>query len=83
MQQHGLGDFLLTPEQAGAPGLGRRLNPKKYYVACRWNTGDYPWLRDNAVWVEANGRRLAARAVDWGPSTSTHRVADLSPGARG
>lgn len=80
MQECGLGGFLLSPTQARAPGMGRRLDPSKYYVACRWPLSLYEWLRHNQVWVEANGSRLAARPVDWGPSAGTHRVADLSPG---
>jgi hypothetical protein len=80
MQECGLGDFLLSPTQAHAPGLGRRLDPSKYYLACRWPLSQYDWLRHHDVWVEANGNRVAARPVDWGPNTKTHRVADLSPG---
>jgi hypothetical protein len=29
MKNHGLGGFLLSQQAAGAPGLGRRLNPEK------------------------------------------------------
>lgn len=80
MMNHKLGDYLLTPAYAGAPGLGRRLNPAKYYIACRWNPDDYPMLRDAVAHVSAEGKTLKARPVDWGPNINTDRVADLSPG---
>ena len=75
--------FLPTPPP-GTTGLGRRLNPDKYYFACRWNYNDTPreFLRRALARVEnpANGRAADARPVDWGPHISTGRVADLSPG---
>jgi hypothetical protein len=75
--------FLPTPPP-GTTGLGRRLNPEKYYFACRWNYNDTPreFLRRALARVEnpANGRAADARPVDWGPNISTGRVADLSPG---
>jgi len=76
----GLSSYLLTEQQAGAPGLARRLNPKKFYIACRWNTDDYPDLRDAVAHVSANGKTFEARPVDWGPNVNTGRAADLSPG---
>ena len=75
--------FLPTPPP-GTTGLGRRLNPDKYYFACRWNYNDTPreFLKRALARVEnpANGRAADARPVDWGPHISTGRVADLSPG---
>src|SRR6476659_5260603 len=75
--------FLPTPPP-GTTGLGRRLNPEKYYFACRWNYNDTPreFLRGAlAPWeTPAIGRAADARPVDWGPNISTGRVADLSPG---
>lgn len=78
MQMHGLGDYLLP---ANGHGLFRRLNPEKFYVACRWDYSATPvaMLRDAVAIVEANGRQAAARPVDWGPNIRTGRVADLSP----
>jgi hypothetical protein len=74
--------FLPTPPP-GTTGLGRRLNPEKYYFACRWNYNDTPreFLRRALARVEnpANGRAVDARPVDWGPNIATGRVADLSP----
>ena len=75
--------FLPTPPP-GTTGLGRRLNPDKYYFACRWNYNDTPreFLKRALARVEnpANGRTADARPADWGPNISTGRVADLSPG---
>ena len=75
--------LFLTPPP-GITGLGRRLDPDKYYFACRWNYNDTPreFLRRALARVEnpANGRAADARPVDWGPNISTGRVADLSPG---
>jgi hypothetical protein len=82
MRECGLGDYLLTEQEAKASGLARRLNPKKYYLACRWpaDTQTYSYLRSHSATVRANEKTVQARPVDWGPSTSTRRVADLSPG---
>ena len=75
--------FLPTPPP-GTTGLGRRLNPDKYYFACRWNYNDTPreFLKRALARVEnpSNGRAADARPVDWGPNIATGRVADLSPG---
>ena len=81
MQQH-LPGWLLSPAEAKAHGLARRIDPKRFYCAARWPTNRYSFLRDATVWVRnvGNGKELAARAVDWGPNINTGRVADLSPG---
>ena len=75
--------FLPAPPP-GTTGLGRRLNPAKYYIACRWDYNQAPkaFLRDSLAVVlnPENGRSVSARPVDWGPSPDTNRVADLSPG---
>jgi hypothetical protein len=75
--------LFLTPPP-GITGLGRRLDPDKYYFACRWNYNDTPreFLKRALARVEnpANGHAVNARPVDWGPNISTGRVADLSPG---
>jgi hypothetical protein len=77
--------YLFLPSQPpGTTGLGRRLNPDKYYFACRWNYNDTPkeFLKHVLARVEnpLNRRAADARPVDWGPNISTGRVADLSPG---
>lgn len=78
--------FLPAPPP-GTSGLGRRLNPDRYYFACRWNYAETPreFLRRSLARVEnpANGRAVDARPVDWGPNALTGRVADLSPGLAG
>lgn len=80
----GIGDWLLSASEAGASGVGRRLNTAKFYVACRW---DYKitskaFLRTALIRVTnpKNGNMQVARAVDWGPNAKTERAADLSPG---
>ena len=78
-------DLFLPAPPPGTTGLGRRLNPAKNYLACRWDYTQTPkvFLRDAIALLvnPENGRSVAARPVDWGPSPDTHRVADLSPGA--
>lgn len=81
MIQHLGADWVLSVSLAGASGIARRINPDKPYLACRWPTDRYGFLRDAVVWVQnAAGKSVAARAVDWGPNAKTGRVADLSPG---
>ncbi len=77
-------DFFLSESAAHARGWGRRLNPAKFYIACRWDYSLTPkaFLRTAQITVQdpTNGRSAQARAVDWGPNERTGRVADLSPG---
>lgn len=78
-------------------GQARRLNPDAFYVAARWPytnafraspipasqlgskssyDGGFPVL------IEANGRKIVAWAVDYGPhGNTTDKDIDLSPGA--
>jgi hypothetical protein len=73
--------FFLGEAEADAPGLARRLNPRKFYIACRWPSDlSRSFLQLATVQVSAGGKSAEARAVDKGPSSSTGRVADLSPG---
>lgn len=82
MVQHGLGDYLVGSLRF--PGLGRRLNPSKAYLACRWDYNRTPveFLQNALAYVmnDATGEIEKARPMDWGPNVSTGRVADLSPG---
>lgn len=75
--------FLDTPE-SGATGLARRLNPEKFYIACRWDykITSMAFLRKTQVLVKnpKNEKIAHAQPVDWGPNKKTGRVADLSPG---
>lgn len=78
--------FLPAPPP-GTTGLGRRLDPTKFYLACQWDYNQTPrdFLRNNLATVTnpQNGRSVSAQPVDWGPDPDTHRVADLSPGVAG
>ena len=78
------GDFFLSESVARARGWGRRLNPEKFYIACRWDYSLTPkaFLRTAQVTVQdpTNGRSAQARVVDWGPHERTGRIADMSPG---
>lgn len=77
-------DFFLTEKEAKARGWGRRLNPDKFYIACRWDYSQTPksFLTTAVITVQdpTNGRSAQARAIDWGPHEDTNRVADISPG---
>jgi hypothetical protein len=89
---------LFLPEQpAGTTGLARRLNPRAYYMAMRWDYVRFPReaLRNGLVRLSVPGadpnRYIFARPVDFGPgdgavidgqpTRDTGRLADLSPGA--
>ena len=87
---------LFLPESpAGTTGLARRLNPRAFYLAMRWDYAVYPvqFLRSAIVKLTnpANGFHVFARPVDFGPgdgstidgqpTQNTGRIADLSPGA--
>src|SRR5438552_7868947 len=79
-----LKDYFLAAQPPGTTGLARRLDPDKYYLACRWDYAVTPqdFLRHTLVAVKnvRNGKQAQAKPVDWGPNKSTGRVADLSPG---
>ena len=87
---------LFLPQQPpGTTGLARRLNPRAYYLAMRWNYARFPaiFLRSAVVKLTnpANDHYIYARPVDYGPgdgtiidgqpTPDTNRLADLSPGA--
>ena len=67
-------------------GLARRLDPKKHYIAMRW---DYDvFSKDRLAGYEMasvrskkTSKHALCHPVDWGPHVDTGRVADLSPGA--
>jgi hypothetical protein len=77
-------DFFETAAQTGAPGLARRINPQKFYIAYRWPQLSIlraPLQRAIVGLVNpSNGATQTARIVDWGPAKRTGRIADLSPG---
>ncbi len=86
--------FLAQPPE-GTTGLARRLNPRAYYLAMRWDYARFPkeLLRHTVVRLTnlASGASILARPVDFGPgdgtiidgapTPDTGRIADLSPGA--
>ena len=88
--------YLFLPVQpAGTTGLARRLNPRAFYLAMRWDYALWPQqvLRNAIVKLTnpANALHVFARPVDFGPgdgtiidgqpTQDTGRIADLSPGA--
>jgi hypothetical protein len=76
--------YFLPEQPPGATGMGRRLNPDAFYIACRWNYDVTPrrFLKTVKVQVTnpASGKSALAQPIDWGPAESTGRIADLSPG---
>ena len=81
---HQYKDYFLPEQPPATTGLARRLNPEKFYLACRW---DYKHSSPSSlkrilvkVTNPANGRTAYAKPIDWGPHVKTGRVADLSPG---
>jgi hypothetical protein len=87
---------LFLPESpAGTTGLARRLNPRAFYLAMRWDYSVHSkeLLRNTVVHLLSpkTGFHLFARPVDWGPADGddvdgkttidTRRIADLSPAA--
>ena len=81
---HLVEEYFLPSQPSGTSGLARRLDPDKYYIACRWDYKSTPknYLIKTLVEVgnPDNGRYAQAKPVDWGPAAWTGRVADLSPG---
>ena len=64
-------------------GLARRLNPWVHYIACRWDYQVTPaemLLSQQALVRVEGGNELTAWPSDWGPHSTTGRIADLSPG---
>ncbi len=76
--------LFLSDQPPDTTGLGRRLNPDKFYLACRWDytVTSRSFLRNVLAFVQSvsTGQVEQASPVDWGPNTDTGRVADLSPG---
>jgi hypothetical protein len=74
--------LFLPYQPEGTTGLARRLNTEVSYVACRWNYDITPpdmLLKKKALIRVPGGAELTAFPADWGPHSSTGRVADLSP----
>jgi len=87
--------LFLSVQPPGTSGLARRLNPRAFYLAMRWDYALHPrqLLRNSVVKLTnpANALHVFARPVDFGPgdgsvidgqpTPDTGRIADLSPGA--
>ncbi len=87
--------LFLPAQPAETTGLARRLNPRAFYLAMRWDYTRWPkdFLRNAVVKLTnpANERYVFARPVDFGPgdgsiidgttTQDTRRIADISPGA--
>ena len=78
-------ELFLPQQPPGTTGLARRLNPAKFYIACRWDYDTHPkeMLADQrmlALVRSKTGKQFYAHPADWGPHEDTDRVADLSPG---
>lgn len=84
VQDPRLSKIFLPEQPPGTTGLARRLNPRAFYVACRFDYKKTPksFLRtaDLRVRNPRTGAAVNAVAADWGPSEASGRVADLSPG---
>ena len=75
-------ELFLPYQPEGTTGLARRLNPYVGYVACRWDYMTTPTellLAKRALIRAEGGRETLAFPADWGPHSSTNRIADLSP----
>src|SRR5215472_13479020 len=77
--------IFLPHQPAGTTGLARRLDPDKHYIALRWDYSQFPKTRLAGpelahVYAPKTGRGATAAPADWGPHTSTGRLADISPG---
>ena len=75
--------LFLPYQPEGTTGLARRLNPHTHYIACRWDYQVTPHellLSKQALVRVPSGIELTAFPSDWGPHTSTGRIADISPG---
>jgi hypothetical protein len=75
----------LKVQPPGTTGLARRLDPRTFYIATRWDYDYFP----KAVLAGADvalvrspktGKQAEAHPTDWGPHVDTGRVADISPG---
>jgi hypothetical protein len=77
---------LLPNQPPGTTGLIRRLDPSKYYIACRWDgSTNRSFLKKGDMAKVSNprtGKAIKARPVDYGPNKFTNCVADISPGLK-
>jgi hypothetical protein len=75
--------LFLDKQPPNTTGLARRLNPEVFYVACRWDYAKTPksmLATAEQALVQVGDKKFLAWPSDWGPHTSTGRIADISPG---
>jgi hypothetical protein len=75
------GDIFYAEQPPNTTGLARKLNSEgSFYVATRWDYDATPRdeLLSKQALVSAGGKSVLAWPADWGPHTSTGRVADVS-----
>lgn len=75
--------LFLKDQPVGTTGLARRLNPKVYFCACRWDYSitSKKELRNSLVQITYKNRTIVAAIADWGPHERTNRIIDVSKGA--
>jgi N-acetylmuramoyl-L-alanine amidase len=75
------GDIFYDAQPPGTTGLARKLDSEgSYYVACRWDYDVTPreQLLATQALVSAKGKSVRCWPADWGPHSSTSRIADVS-----
>lgn len=78
--------YFLAQQPPGTTGLMRRLDPTKFYLACRYDSGVADYLRSHLVTVtnpHDRSKSAQGRVVEWGPPRRPEYegyVAALSPG---
>jgi hypothetical protein len=80
-------ELFLDQQPSGTTGAARALDPESDYIAMRWDYEDQ-WSKSELasgnvmflVRAPKTGKQHIARPADWGPHTSTGRIADISPG---
>ena len=79
-----LRDYFLPQQPPGTTGYAKRLDPSKFYLACRWDYDVTPQSDLRAGFATLtnprNGKSALAKPIDYGPNERTGRDADLSPG---
>ena len=78
-------EIFLDSQPPGTTGLARRLDPDEFYIAMRFDYDQFSKDRlagpeKAMVFAPKTGKKAMAHPADWGPHTSTNRVADISPG---
>jgi N-acetylmuramoyl-L-alanine amidase len=78
--------LFLPTQPPDTTGLARRLNPDKFYIACRWNYEAPGTSKTDLLHVKVlvrapkTGKAYVCDPADYGPHEDTERIADISPG---